>query len=348
MKEQKFEARLCPRGPKDVWTYLPIPFSMPTGFASAKSRRRRATKTVASRRRWRCFVRETPWLRMHASTTKGAENNLAMKDKQQYELPKKIDHYLAMLAKLYAQEGKRDKEAIIVNALVRMQGGWSYDNWDGGITGHALYLTIPESLFLDSARQRGDLQEEIKRDLNKMHNVRSEFIEEVFLEVEEIEDQDWRRKSGLLQAGQRRVPPDAVKRIWGSAGYRVFLSHKAEVKQQTAELKERLIPFGICCFVAHEDVYPTKEWQDEIENALGSMDAFAALMTDNFHESFWTDQEVGFAVARAVPLIAVKLGKDPYGFIGKFQALSREWCDAPVEIAKLLIKQQRMLDAYIT
>jgi hypothetical protein len=106
-------------------------------------------------------------------------------------------------------------------------------------------------------------------------------------------------------------------------------------------------PFGISCFVAHEDIHPTKEWQDEIENALASMDAFVALMTEKFHHSLWTDQEVGFALARGIPMIAVKLGIDPYGFIGKFQALSCGWDEAPVELAKLLIGHPRMLDAYI-
>jgi hypothetical protein len=77
------------------------------------------------------------------------------------------------------------------------------------------------------------------------------------------------------------------------------------------------------------------------------MDAFVALMTDNFHESDWTDQEVGFAFARGVPMIAVKFGRDPYGFIGKFQALTCSWTTAAKEIAGVLIKYDRMLNAYI-
>jgi hypothetical protein len=112
-------------------------------------------------------------------------------------------------------------------------------------------------------------------------------------------------------------------------------------------LKESLRVFGISAFVAHEDIHPTKEWQDEIENALFSMDAFVALMTEEFHESIWTDQEVGVAFGRGVPIISVKLGKDPYGFIGKFQALSCSWEVAPREIVKLLLKHDRMLNTYI-
>ncbi len=77
------------------------------------------------------------------------------------------------------------------------------------------------------------------------------------------------------------------------------------------------------------------------------MDAFVALMTEAFHDSLYTDQEVGFALCRDVPMIAVKLGKVPYGFLAKFQALSCTWDEAPKEIAGLLMAQPRMLDAYV-
>src|SRR6266545_6066970 len=96
------------------------------------------------------------------------------------------------------------------------------------------------------------------------------------------EDGDWRKESGLLLTGQRAVPPDSTKRIWGDTGFRLFLSHKAEVKKETADLKDRLRLYGVSCFVAHDDIRPTQTWQDEIENALASMDGFVALMTAGF------------------------------------------------------------------
>ena len=92
---------------------------------------------------------------------------------------------------------------------------------------------------------------------------------------------------------------------------------------------------------------PQKAWQDEIENALFSMDAFVALMTPEFHDSLWTDQEVGVAIGRGVPIIAIKLGTNPYGFIGKFQALSCSWNNAAKEIVKILVKHDRMIDSFI-
>jgi hypothetical protein len=78
-----------------------------------------------------------------------------------------------------------------------------------------------------------------------------------------------------------------------------------------------------------------------------SMDAFAALVTDRFHDSNWTDQEVGFAVAREVSVIAVNLGRTSYGFIGKFQALSAGWNDAAERIVKVLLKNELMFAAYV-
>jgi hypothetical protein len=227
-----------------------------------------------------------------------------------FELPENIERYLAMLSTVYAQEGQRQLQEIIVNSQPRVHEAWSSDNWNGGTYGHALYLVLPEPLFSVSLRQKDELEEKIKDDLNKIQNVQNEFIEKVFLEVDLGKDADWRQKSGLLVLGKRSVSVDAANRIWGERdAFRLFLSHKSEVKKETAALKESLQLFGVSCFVAHMDIHPTKLWQDEIEIALASMDGFVALLTEKFHESDWTDQEVGFAFARGVPIVAVPFGK---------------------------------------
>ena len=53
------------------------------------------------------------------------------------------------------------------------------------------------------------------------------------------------------------------------------------------------------------------------------MDAFLAIHTPGFKDSFWTQQEIGFAVGRGVKIISFKMGEDPTGFISKHQALPR-------------------------
>ena len=50
-------------------------------------------------------------------------------------------------------------------------------------------------------------------------------------------------------------------------------------------------------------------------------DCLVALLTEGFSESKWTDQEVGVAVGRGVPIVPVRMGKDPYGFMAKYQAI---------------------------
>lgn len=274
-----------------------------------------------------------------------------MTDQEGFELPKNINNYLATLSKVYGHEGRKQLQEIIVNSQFKIHEEWSYDNYNGGTYGHALYLIVPETLYIKSVKQKEEIQNKIQKDINEVHNIQNEYIDKVFFQMEILDDQDWRKESGLLLTGRHIVSPEAENRIWGEEGFRVFLSHKNEFKKETAELKKRLNLFGVTCFVAHEDIEPTKKWQDEIENALSSMDAFVALITKNFHDSVWTDQEIGFALGRGVPIIPIKFGKNPYGFIGKIQALSCSKDSVAEEIAeetiKLLINHDRMLDAYI-
>jgi hypothetical protein len=110
--------------------------------------------------------------------------------------------------------------------------------------------------------------------------------------------------------------------FWRKGMLRVFLGHLAAHGVFAAELQEALLDFGVSCFVAHNDIEPTEEWQTQIETALATCEAFVALLHQDFHASNWTDQEIGFAMGRGVPAFAVRLGQDPYGFIGRFQAFN--------------------------
>lgn len=107
--------------------------------------------------------------------------------------------------------------------------------------------------------------------------------------------------------------------VWTPECFRLFVSHASAHKDVAAALKMSLSLYNVSSFVAHNDIEPTREWQDEIEEALRTMDAMAALLTPDFHPSNWTDQEVGFAMGRGVLIVSLRYGQDPYGFIGKFQ-----------------------------
>lgn len=115
-------------------------------------------------------------------------------------------------------------------------------------------------------------------------------------------------------------PPRIDPAFWRQGYLRVFVSHLAEHRDVAAALQEHLAALGISGFVAHNDIEPTTEWQTEIEMALATADCLIALLHPGFHASKWTDQEVGYAMGRHLPVFSVRLGEDPYGFIGRFQA----------------------------
>lgn len=134
--------------------------------------------------------------------------------------------------------------------------------------------------------------------------------------------------------------PTLQPAFWTEGTFRLFISHLAAHRKFAADVQDALENYGISAFVAHNDIEPTKEWQTEIEVALATCDGLAALLHDNFHASNWTDQEVGFAMGRGVPIFAVGLGQIPYGFIGKFQALNGNG-KKPYELARELFNAIR-------
>jgi hypothetical protein len=140
-------------------------------------------------------------------------------------------------------------------------------------------------------------------------------------------------------------------RIWKPGLVRLFLSHLTSVKVEVSSLKVSLTTYGVDCFVAHEDIEPSQAWHEEIEFALRSMDAMCAVVTEGFNKSQWTDQEVGFGLGRNVPVIALKCGQDPYGLLGKHQALSIDLSrsgPAAERIVEVLFKQESLRTKLVT
>lgn len=111
-------------------------------------------------------------------------------------------------------------------------------------------------------------------------------------------------------------------KFWLSNHFRLFISHLSAYKVKASQLQKALNKYYITSFVAHEDIEPTKEWQEEILKALFSMDSLVAIITEKFNNSKWTDQEVGIALGRDVMVIPIRKNADPYGFIAKYQGLN--------------------------
>jgi hypothetical protein len=119
----------------------------------------------------------------------------------------------------------------------------------------------------------------------------------------------------------------------------MFISHLTADKMPASNLKIALSYYGVSCFVSHEDIEPTKEWANEIEKALSTMDGLCAIITPKFNNSLWCDQEVGFALGRKVLVIPICKDCDPYGIMGKYQGIQSKNESANIlakEIFKIL------------
>jgi hypothetical protein len=115
---------------------------------------------------------------------------------------------------------------------------------------------------------------------------------------------------------------DDASSPWQTAGFRLFITHTSTQKTNVAKLALALRDRSVEAFVAHESIAPTEEWQRVIESALRSCDALLAWLHPGFRESDWCDQEVGVAIGRGILVIPVRFDLDPYGFIGRYQAVT--------------------------
>ncbi len=146
-----------------------------------------------------------------------------------------------------------------------------------------------------------------------------ECIENVSIDLYDENDSECMR--AIKPFGQPIINPDALN-IWKSGYIRLFLSHRDGYKKEAAELATALESYGVSGFVAHNTIEPMEKWQHIILRSLQSMEIMLAFVTDDFFDSYWTNQEIGFALAKGVPIIPLKMQKkDPCGFISDIQAL---------------------------
>jgi len=221
------------------------------------------------------------------------------------------------LTQLFHHQNNPDLENILSQSTSRIEES-GYDNWNGGTYFYTLYLEVPVELFasIESNLTKHEKAIESKLQLalreNLNHILNDVVIQPILAEISSL--------NKPISSSNKDL-----ERIWGKNQIlKLFISHQHLDKIFATQLKSLLAKYGIAAFVAHQDIEPTFEWQKEIKRALNTMDVFVALLSPNFRTSNWTDQEIGYAVARNVLMIHVRDGQDPYGFINETQSLSMD------------------------
>ncbi len=226
----------------------------------------------------------------------------------------------------------------------------SNTDWDETREFYTLMLEVPIPTYASIDSQRETLEKSIKRRVQPL--VRAEagkIITEVVI-------------SPILAEGARPTEPvliqegvqEDVPSFWQAGYFRLFISHTSGNKESAHRLKLALAEYHVAAFVAHDDIEPTKEWQAEIERALRTMDAVAAIITPDFFESRWCDQEVGYAFGRGKLVVPLCKDSVPHGFLGKYQGFATQGLGATYvaqHLAEILIGQaltvQRMTEALV-
>ena len=244
---------------------------------------------------------------------------------ENYPIP--AETLLQTLDELFSHLGQDRIAALLRQADASIE--WEeHDNWNGGIEYYALNLKVPVATFASVDANRDAVEKLL---VEKVGAVTRQFDRDVISRVRIIPET---RAAGRPSA--RDLSPDVLRRIWERDGLRLFITHRAQEKLAAAELKLKLFPYGVCGFVAHQDIEPNQIWQAEIDRALVSMHALVALTTPGFDSSVWCQQEIGFALGRGVPVIPLRLGSDPHGFIGRIQALTADLAN-PGGLASTLV-----------
>ncbi|VAW28797.1 hypothetical protein MNBD_BACTEROID06-1173 [hydrothermal vent metagenome] len=260
----------------------------------------------------------------------------------EYALLPKILPAFRRLRQHYETKGKIELRNLIDAARVHIEPGTEFDNWNGGTYGHDIFMFVPEEVMgLVDLDDQEKIFERLQQDLNKATpEVENEYVRAVY--VKSADESDPQFQASIPFTREARALPENTG-LWKENNLRLFLSHRDKHKSAAHTLAEALEPFGVSVFVAHDAIKPMKEWKKEILNGLMTMEVMLILLTDDFHESEWTNQEVGFALAKGIPIICVKVENiDPLGFIGSMQALKASYekiYDAAPEVHRSLINE---------
>jgi hypothetical protein len=232
-------------------------------------------------------------------------------------LTENIGDIVGTLAHILRERGQQPLANILRNASIDIRET-SYDNWNGGTYGYTLDLQVPVNLYAEIQDNLEKVEKDLLSQLTPLlRTYENEFLENVIIAPKLLRSSP----DANQNASEEDIQIEQI-RFWRPSYFRLFLSHTAKHKLEASQIQKTMLKYAVSVFVAHEDIEPTKEWQNEIELALSSMDALAALLTEGYCESKWCDQELGVAIGRKTLVIPIRSGIDPYGFIGKYQGVA--------------------------
>ena len=244
---------------------------------------------------------------------------------------------------------------IMSSSRIAIVEDTGYDNWNGGQHGHDVRLYVPlETLAKIDIDEQLEVAGVIATDLRKLcGSIEDEYVNNLVIEMEDENDVHYQR--AVPFSSRPVVAPERLS-IWKPGLVRVFISHRDKHKRAASGLAEELEDYGFSCFVAHDTIPANEEWRKVIVSGLETMEVMLVFLTDDFHESTFTMQEVGYALGRGIPYVSLKLeSRDPPGFISQTQALRGHLADPTASaknlsrlLAEAIGRPERLQSALVT
>lgn len=105
--------------------------------------------------------------------------------------------------------------------------------------------------------------------------------------------------------------------------YNIFISYTTtpEDSRLADKVKTEVEKLGLNAFLAHKDITPGAQWRDKLISTLKSCGTFIALVTSDYTNRAYTNQECGFALALNKRILPIYIGVSPVeiGFISESQ-----------------------------
>jgi hypothetical protein len=126
---------------------------------------------------------------------------------------------------------------------------------------------------------------------------------------------------------------------WETSNFKVFISHCTSHVEDAKKLRAALAGRGIEAFVAHESIQVSQKWEDVLLIGLRTCDAVVAILTTDFKESDWCEQELGVATAHGKLIVPLQFGVTAHGFFGKYQGMTLHGGDPLPDIARKILRR---------
>lgn len=234
---------------------------------------------------------------------------------------------------------ERKKVSVIAKYAIESfsQGDWMTL---GQVTGQLKVINDHPRLFRSLYNGDDDYDSCVAEVLDRIFSADSSLISDV---IDHFDIDLWYEQKEP-EKYQRVFVGYAVKSadFWKDGYFKMFVSHLSSNRERMSAMKANLDKWGIAAFIAHEDIEASREWRDEVEAGLESMEVLVAVVEPGFKESDWCVQEVGFALGRKVDIIPLRAGLDPFGFFGKYQGIQIKGKypeDVANEIAQTILKK---------